>query len=302
MKNRTRGERPAGLRLLAAAYDMVDSDNPLNGSIRSLMSGWSTESGHPIVHDSAVLAVAFSPDGREALIGGHDRAARLWDIQTITPIGHLLRHADSVRAVAFSPNGALALTGCQDKAAHLWDLKSQIPFGKPLEHSNEVWCVAFSPDGKTAASGGRDFAVRLWDVRTAVSLEPPLKHTQNVLCISFSPDGRRLLTGCFDGTVRIWDVHSKAVLESEFQLGKNKGIYAIAFSPDGSRILTASARPDGDRFGTLKVLSRLANPCATTTMFTRQHGVPMAERYLPEVLITRPGCGMRQPISQLASR
>jgi eukaryotic-like serine/threonine-protein kinase len=235
------GRMAGGIALLAAAYDVVESDNPLNGSIRSLMSGWSTESGHPIVHDSAVLAVAFSPNGREALIGGHDHAARLWDIQTMTPIGQLLQHADSVRAVAFSPNGAFALTGCQDKAAHLWDLKAQIPFGKALEHSNEVWCVAFSPDGKTAASGGRDFAVRLWDARTAVSLGPPLKHLQNVLCVSFSPDGRRLLTGCFDGMVRIWDVHAKAVLESEFQLGKNKGIYAIAFSPDGSRILTASA-------------------------------------------------------------
>src|SRR6478752_742531 len=114
------GRLARGIAFLAAAYDLVGSDHPLNGSIRRLMAGWISESGQPLVNDSPILAVAFSPDGRKALIAGHDRTASFWDAQTGLPLGQKLQHADSVRAVSFSPDGRFVVTGCQDKAAYLW--------------------------------------------------------------------------------------------------------------------------------------------------------------------------------------
>ena len=99
------GRRAAGIALLSRAYELsgshedpTGSNDRLRGSIRRLMSGWSRESGRPIVQNGTVLAAAFSPDGKTILIGGHDPdcRARFWDAHTLMPIG------DSIAARRFS--------------------------------------------------------------------------------------------------------------------------------------------------------------------------------------------------------
>ncbi len=159
------GREMEGITLLSRAYEEAGPDTPLSSSIRGLMAGWSAQGGRPLVQDAALVAVAFSPDGRTILIGGHDRKcpARLWNVQAAVPFGEPLMHADSVRAVAFSPNGRVALTGSQDNTAQRWDCETGMPIGQPLRHSDQVWAVAFSPDGNVLITGGRDKTARLWD-------------------------------------------------------------------------------------------------------------------------------------------
>ena len=70
------GRELEGIALLSRAYEAAGPESSLNGSIRSLMSAWSAQGGRPLVHDAAMVAGAFSPDGRTILIGGHDRSAR----------------------------------------------------------------------------------------------------------------------------------------------------------------------------------------------------------------------------------
>jgi len=233
-----KGRTATGIALLAAAYKLVDSDSPLNGSIRNLMPGWTAQSGQLLVHDRPVLAVAFSPDGHTAFTAGHDRAVHVWDMRTMMPIGQPLKHPSSVRAAAISPSGLFALTGSMDNAGRLWNLKSEKPVGEPLKHSGEVWAVAFSPDGKTVVTGGQDHVARIWDATTGASLGSFAPHPNNILSVAFSPDGLKLITGCYDGSARIWDVRTKA-LSGEIPIGSP--IYAVAFSPDGHQILTGAA-------------------------------------------------------------
>jgi WD40 repeat protein len=245
------GRLSDGIALLAAAYELVDSDNPLSRSIRNLMPGWSAESGQPLVNDGAILAVAFTPDGRRALIAGHDHVARFWDVKTAMPVGQPLRHADSVRAVAISHDGRWVLTGCEDKAAHLWDLHADPTVEKRLAHSHEVWAVALSRDGRLAASGGIDRTARVWSLPTGELINSPLQHPQSVCAVAFMD--HRLLTGCADGLTRVWDLQANISMSKAIRVQSNKFVYTIVPSPDETRIVTGGRDPiaqiwDADEF------------------------------------------------------
>ena len=65
----------------------------------------------------AVLAVAFSPNGRSILTGSAYGMAWLWDAATGKEVATLEGHTGPVKAVAFSPDGARVLTGSWDNGA-----------------------------------------------------------------------------------------------------------------------------------------------------------------------------------------
>jgi WD40 repeat protein len=73
-------------------------------------------------HSGPVSCVAFSPDGRWALSGSHDRTLRLWDIETGSEVDRYAGHTDAVEPVAFSPDGRFAISGGRDRTVRLWRL------------------------------------------------------------------------------------------------------------------------------------------------------------------------------------
>jgi WD40 repeat protein len=72
-------------------------------------------------HDSIVVGVALSPDGKTLATGGDDSDIRLWDAQTFERIGLLEGHHSQVWDLKFCPNGRYLTSASMDRSVKLWE-------------------------------------------------------------------------------------------------------------------------------------------------------------------------------------
>jgi WD40 repeat protein len=186
-------------------------------------------------HDSAVQALAFSPDGHTLATTGLDTTVMLWNvtqpahaswITTITAGG-----TEYLTALAYSPNGHILATGDDACTLNLWDVTDPAhpsltgrvtgPLG------TNIVALAYSPDGNAVATGSDDQTVRIWnvtnpgkpvivstlDLAPLESLNPSpdweLKldlEPQGANQVAFSPDGHSLAVGGAGEMISLWAV------------------------------------------------------------------------------------------------
>jgi WD40 repeat protein/serine/threonine protein kinase len=212
-----------------------DGETFLTGSTDKTARLWDAVTARPIelpmIHQAAVLHVAFSPDGKLLTTIG-DSAVRVWEVQPYQPTRLVLKLTSSCAAAAFSPDGKMILTGTSDGVVQLWDaVTGQALFPPRIGRNDSVQAVAFSPDGKIALTATKDKTARMWAVPSGRPSGTPLKQQSRVIAVAFSPDGKAILTGGDDGTVRRWDAATGALLGTPFHPAEASSV--MAFSPDG---------------------------------------------------------------------
>jgi WD40 repeat protein len=209
------------------------------------------------------IAVAFSPDGSEFVVGSQNSAGgflQIWNATTYKPVKTLLTAFSQVTGVAFSPDGkTLADSGWMGSTAsiELWN-RSTGKLTKTLQTSSEdaVNNLAFSPDSKTLADAANSAVdagvVELWNVSTGkqtASLKTSA--TFKLESIAFSSDGRTLADSGSEmssgalvrvAEVELWDV-TKAALLSKLDTAANVDAFSVAFSPDGKTLADVGSYP-----------------------------------------------------------
>lgn len=116
-----------------------------------------------------VLALAFSPDGRQLAASSQDGTARIFQSNDLSLLFNEVAHAQRspITCLAFSPDGGWLATGCNDGTARLWNSSNGQLVTSWLVHDGPVTALAFDGPGKTLASTSEDGKLRLWDLDPA---------------------------------------------------------------------------------------------------------------------------------------
>lgn len=226
---------------------------------------------------TAVLAIAFSHDGRSVLgwmpqkQSSTTATVLLWDAATGKEIRTFTMPEKTIHVsyLALSPDGQKVLTvlrGINSSIICFWDVSTGqklydlaagpekgsssggmmfqngrkiLPFKNSL---GEINACALSPDGRLVVGVGS--TIRIWDATTGhrlrtISMNKPKGETWSTLSsVAFSPDGERLLTGDNRGEVTLWDVKDGKALRKFGTRTTDMGNMHVAFSEDGRQILT----------------------------------------------------------------
>ena len=190
-------------------------------------------------HSAAVLALAFSPDGRTLASGSDDSSVKLWDVAS----GTLLWagwHTGSINGVAFAPDGRLLATGGGDTLVQLWDLQSGTNVQTLSGQGGTVYSLTWNPDGRLLASGCSDGSIWVWEPEMP---EPDTRvrvltgHSHWVRGLAFAPAGAQLASASFDGTIKLWDMQRFDELQTFSEPADQ--VVRVAWSADGRTLASA---------------------------------------------------------------
>lgn len=201
-------------------------------------------------HSGAVLAVAFSLDGRFLASGGHEGGVRLWDVAARRLIRVVTTGGVCVTSLAFSPDGRrLAASSSDSREVRLWDVAGG---SEPavLTAESHVAALAFSPDGKRLGLGCSDGYVRLWDLESGRERAAVRGHGYVIHHVAFSSDGRLLASAGGDGKIGLWDAVD--VLPRGMLKAQDSHVGPVAFA-EGGRTLLATGWGGGTTNESLKV-------------------------------------------------
>ncbi len=193
--------------------------------------------------DHGVLALSFSPDGRELAVGCAFQNPRItiWDMRDKKRLATLEGHQGFVSSLAFSPDGTTLASAGGDHLIKLWNTTSWKEESTLKGHTEEVWSVSFSRNGQRLISAGKDGAVYLWPARVAPPPREEFELTTNLKRADVSPDGQTIGAILQDGSVALWDVPLGQRKTTTVTFGTNNT--AIFFSPTGEMLLGSADPP-----------------------------------------------------------
>ncbi len=210
--------------------------------------------------NNAVVADAFSPDGKLAAIGLQKYNQNLFLFRVddgVKVAGPISAHNNGTTSVAFSPDGELLASGGRDGTVKLWHLPEMTllqTLSGGVNYRPRVFAVVFSKDGSSVVLGsqGGVLQYRVSDGQLLRQLT-----TVPTLSLAICGDGTVLSSGhnqidqygqCADCTVKVWRMSDGARLGTI--PGNNNSVISLAYSADqhelavgaGDRVYSGSVR------------------------------------------------------------
>ena len=189
---------------------------------------------------SAVVALAYSPDGRYMATTSVDHTAQIFEVASGTPVEVAPENPSKnlALAIGFSTDGRQLVIGGTDGAVQIFDLRKPARAPKQMKTPSSVLAAAYSRDGRYLLTAGLDNTLRRFEVSTGKEILN-YKLPYSVVAAAFSPDGRYTATASLDNTVVILDSSLFEVARFS-DYGQINQINWLAFSRDARYLATAS--------------------------------------------------------------
>jgi WD40 repeat protein len=186
-------------------------------------------------HDSYVLGLRFTKDGRQLFSAGMDNVVKLWSVDDWSLIRTFSGHDKSVNCFALSPDEGTLVTGSSDATVRLWDVASGSQKMVLQDRKRVVSGLSMSADGEWIAAGSYKGRVAVWTMSGETIAAFPAA-TQNIGAVAFSPaDRTQLVTGGLGSAVRIWSLpQAEEVASLEVPA---VATMQVRFSPDGQQLI-----------------------------------------------------------------
>lgn len=215
-------------------------------------------------HQSRILALLFTPDGKCLVSGGADQRIVCWALPPVAGVRSVLNsaaqwsvvaHRDMVAALAVGAGGHLLASGSPDRTVRLWDMSTGALVTTLEPEEQRVRALAFTADGTILASGGSNQRLYLWDVAWTQAENPTQPATTSITGVTtqlrqtiygyanqvrsfaFLPNCPLLVSGGTDKALHFWD--STTGQARSIWTGHAGWIQTIAVSPDGATLASA---------------------------------------------------------------
>jgi WD40 repeat protein len=205
-------------------------------------------------NDGKLYAVAVSPDGRLAAVGGalgprgDYKSVLLFDLHSHEIVRRWSGLPDVTVSLAFSADGARLAAGLASAGILVWSVADgKDAFADGL-YLGPVRGLSFAPDGNLVAAsrllmGRRDGILRLYDTTGKLLREVATEAGQQPSRSAFSPDGTKLAIVFDDDeapAVELRDGHTLALIaRPEVVRSQDLNLARVAWSRDGTRLYAA---------------------------------------------------------------
>jgi WD40 repeat protein len=193
-------------------------------SLVRLVRGDSTVELHG--HVGSVLAVAFTPDGKQLISAGEDAYTIVWDTATRTQLRTFGQHEEPTRALAVLPDGdrvALLVAG----KLELWSVAGGTRL-RGLAAPGRIDAFAVNPITGAIAAVGQDGTFVVWDASGRMSARPGGAFT----AVAYAPNGKALVTAG-RGVASVWKVVDDVVGKIERRLDGGTGeVRSVLITPE----------------------------------------------------------------------
>ena len=267
----------AKLSLLASEAKIAYESSPFKALLKAMMAGEKLrliEANHPVPqqvrsqiisalektvynvrelrsfqgHNSVIMAVSFSPDGKVIASASFDKTIKLWQVSTGKLLTTLDGHQERLWSLRFSPDGKTLASSSYDSTIKLWNvadgtLKKTI-FG---HNKTQVRSVDFSPDGKLLASSDSHGWIKLWNAKDGTLIKSiPAHRTKKgrswwVTAIKFNRDGKILASTSSDKTVKLWELENGSLNLLKILKGHRGNVRTVDFHPNNNYLASAGA-------------------------------------------------------------
>lgn len=157
---------------------------------------------------SPITAAAFTPDGKQVLLGSQSGLElRSWpELASVKNFPTNLAH---IHDLSFSPNGKTVLVagGSPSEVGAIEELNwpEGTRIRRVARHDDLVYRVAWSPDGTQWASAGADGICQVFSANTGERIARFEGHSRAVLSLCYLPDGKTIASVSADQTVQLWE-------------------------------------------------------------------------------------------------